>query len=549
MPNSILTNENLITGITGTWGETQLHSIFDASIEDPIQMLEDQSIIISEIDENSLVTLWDKDEKGNQVQIPYKDAILLDQQIYGYVRKDDPRLRIDYITGKNILVDLKDLRFRPYPIYDSIDSRGLLFNTNELYTIVEHDVVNEGLISDTLNDDFVVIYNSNDERVYIKESLLVNKVFNKYYSDVIKVGTYMHINSMYYRKHIKTEENNKLNIKTLGLKFKLSQNKSFLKDQKKNNIPITYINTLGKKYTYGLEIETISGALPRYISRKLYCSAVFDGSLRHKDDNTAYGLEYVTDVLTGDNGLLELKKLTNILSKRCLINYQCGIHTHIGGADFTKENIVLMYDLYQRIQNEVYLMMPLSRRNNEYCSKLPKLSYQDKMDNIKQDYKLKINMYYDEIVKFLSKKDTAGKSVNKKKDHPAGFKCGYDHKSARYCWVNFVPSVFNTRKNNIYTIEFRPMSASMSYTKIKNWLLVCMALVDVVENHKQAILDGKVNTLFDILHLSYGNNAKPIIEYVASRIDKFSDEHTSQKEEIEEYSEIEINNDLSLKKL
>jgi len=114
-----------------------------------------------------------------------------------------------------------------------------------------------------------------------------------------------------------------------------------------------------------------------------------------------------------------------------------------------------MYYIYQIIEDEIFDMMPKSRRKNEYCRRLTRINI-DLINllptNTERDFYIK--KYYDEIITVLSQKAHPDSYINKKQDHPKGFKCGYDHSAARYCWVNFIPAVFNTRKNGVYTINF-----------------------------------------------------------------------------------------------
>lgn len=203
-----------------------------------------------------------------------------------------------------------------------------------------------------------------------------------------------------------------------------------------------------------------------------------------------------------------------------------------------------MYYLYQNIQDEIFDMLPKSRRKNEYCRFLPLVKINLKL--IKSDRQFYINKYYDEIITVLSGESATSKYINKKKDHPKGPKCNYDHKTARYCWVNFVPAVFNTRGNDTYTIEFRPMQASTSYIKIKNWLLICFSLVDIVENHKNIIYDNPIITLNDIITACYPKNNKELIDYIELRKKKFLTAE-SINVETEDYIDNEIDNDFSQK--
>lgn len=420
------------------------------------------------------------------------------------------------------------------------------------------------IVIDMVNDEFVfgytlvslklsnvrscykvsILIDEHQDVIFFKDSLLDNPSFNKLYVENITTGNYHNVNYL-------PKDFNFLHMKIPGINYKA--NAEWLFEQNK---PATYIKTLGKKYTYGLEIETISGLVPEKICEKLNVSSVHDGSLRQTDDNTAYGKEYVTGVLFGDQGLNNLREICNVLTKRCLINHKCGVHVHIGNVNFSKENIILMYHMYSSIQKEVFETLPSSRRNNVYCRELPKFtSWSDmqKLSNpIYREYTL--DKLYNEVICFITSKNVS-KQNNKKHDHPKGFKCGYDHDSSRYSWVNFVPAVCNTRKNNIYTIEFRPASASTSYIKIKNWLLVCMALVDVIENNKQyvySVVNSKADfTLEGILKASYGDKAKPIINWVNERKNKFKDLTKEQSKAAEslEYLEQETFESLLLKDL
>lgn len=367
---------------------------------------------------------------------------------------------------------------------------------------------------------------------YIDLRLLNNTTFKEYYKESLLNGQFYHLHIFdpkYSQKHPK---------------YQYRKCKSRFKTEVDDIKPTTYIKTLGKQYSFGLEIETSSGYLPPYLDTIIDYSAVHDGSLKDPDGHT-YGGEYVTGVLKGDKGLLQTKMLCNEVSKRCLINHLCGVHTHIGGVNFTKENIVLMYYLYSKLEKEIFSMLPKSRRDNEYCRKLPKLSIDLKEMTSVSQYMFLTDYYYNQIIAILSQKDGFSEHVNKKRDHPRGHKCSYDHSTARYCWVNFIPAVFDTRGNGISTIEFRPHSATTSYYKIKNWLLICMALVDVIENHKNVIYTDPNISLSKVIELSYPKDNKKLLDYIEKRINKFS----SKDNEESDYTDNEVDENVTIKNI
>ena len=478
-----------------------------------------------EEDNNAIVTDYitnSKIKKGEAVKIYNR----------GYVKSDNPNIIQDYfLKGIFFLNDPLDVsRQSPvFLIYTDIDQNGKLINP--IVTIS----------NENFKYDSIRIFDY-DEHLKCKKlhftvssygalsTLLNNKIFNYYYKESLHDNIF----------HRKDTINARDLAKTPKTQYrKKNEDNSYVAPKKPN----TYINTLGKKYTFGLEIETSAGRLPHRIDRIIDYTAVHDGSLRD-DDGNVYGGEYVTGVLRGDQGLLQTRLLCNELTKRCMLNTKCGVHVHLGGIDFTKENIILMYYLYQNLQDEILSIFPPSRRDNQYCRKLSKVDID--INNIKADYYYFISHYYNEIIKLLSQRGHCDININKKKDHPKGHKCGYDHSAHRYCWVNFIPAVFNTRKNNIYTIEFRPHAASTSYKKIKNWLLICMALVDVVENHKSEIYANPNLRLNDIIRICYPKNYEKLINYVEKRRTKFSTEEDHDRNET---LDNEIEDNLSIKNL
>ncbi len=51
---------------------------------------------------------------------------------------------------------------------------------------------------------------------------------------------------------------------------------------------------------------------------------------------------------------------------------------------------------------------------------------------------------YNALFKYISveKVNNPTFNYNKNKQHPMGAKCGYNHDTPRYCWLNLVPAMF-----------------------------------------------------------------------------------------------------------
>lgn len=515
------------------------HGVIDGQLVNTVAYTKTTSKV-HEIEQpvNGKVHLFETKEK-----VSFDDVILVNA-VRGYFHKNDARLHKDILSNEYIIVHKK---YKQYcanyaGVVSEIKSNGELDHSTIKFSTDYQGIQSKYAKVCLANDNaFVRDCDGNllMDRFFVTKELLENKVFNHYYKESIRTGAFEH------KDYIKTSDLEK-NKKWLYRKRKMHPFTNF--HNYMQNKPTIYNAMLGKKYTYGIEIETSSGLLPERFDDELFYNSVHDGSLRD-EEGQVYGGEYVTDVLYSDLGLLQIKKLCNELSKRCQINHRCGVHTHIGGVTFNKENIVLMYHLYQRLEKEIFAMLPKSRRNNEFCRKLKALDFDiNKLKGTERAYY--IDFYYNNIINLLSQADYCNSEINKKKDHPRGFKCGYDHSSYRYCWVNFIPAVFNTRKNGIYTIEFRPHSATTSYNKIKNWLFICIALVDIVENHKKELYENFNMNLFQLIKTVYPKDHIKINDYIHKRTNKFNDSSLRPEEiEASDYVDNEIDNNLSIKNL
>lgn len=273
-----------------------------------------------------------------------------------------------------------------------------------------------------------------------------NALPKQYYTECISSNIWYH-NSI-ADKNVDTQKRMKIRARKATNIYKPSPFKHNLKKDYEMGIKSpSFIKTEGKRYTYGIEMETISGKLPQYLDDSLNYLAIRDGSLKD-EDGEEYGYEYVTGVLIGDTGLLQTKKLCNALTKYCIVNKKCGLHQHTGGVVFTNELVVYLYKLHMIIEKQIFNMMPISRRNNEYCKKLKKFdfSFKESDFNDPNKYKSKIDQFYAEIYTYVSATgELPSAKANKKTQHPLGAKCQYNHSTARYCWINFVPAMFDTR--------------------------------------------------------------------------------------------------------
>ena len=279
----------------------------------------------------------------------------------------------------------------------------------------------------------------------------------------------------------------------------------------------TYKDTFGMEYTFGVEIETCEGEMCRQDDLSLSCVA--DGSIN--------GMEYVTGILKGDKGLEMLKSICNRLHLNdCYVDKACGLHVHIGGANFNRKFSILSLMLGQILQDEIFTMMPKSRSEGSYCFKI-----RDKYRNIRYVNKKLYPRIHDRTLKLLAEyvyQDSAefNNTNNKNTTHPYG-----RYHSSRYTWLNLNNCSYKFSPD---TIEFRCHSGTTDYKKIYNWILICMCFVRYIENNPRKIIESwKVyqawrphdNTLClrDIVVEGIKNpdEAMKLLKYIDTRKDKF----------------------------
>lgn len=295
-----------------------------------------------------------------------------------------------------------------------------------------------------------------------------------------------------------------------------------------SNIPldndIKYLSNYIKGVSFGVELETINGILPKHILAKYGVIICKDGSI--KDRNGHYPPEYVTVPLIGAKGLQTLRNLSKEIALRSDIDIKCSYHVHIGGMNIDRVLMVALFRLCSKIQNDVFRMFPYYKtepngfKEKNYCKKLPAVinAYGAKDFN---DY---INNSYQDICTFLSGGHRLDMDFNRKaKINPWGGE-KWNIKT-RYYWVNFVNPVFGKRD----TIEFRIHTPTLNADKIINWLMMCIAIIKYAETNPKDCVTTKKVTFTDVLShygnsrgTSFGNHlSKRLIEYYENRVEYF----------------------------
>lgn len=196
-----------------------------------------------------------------------------------------------------------------------------------------------------------------------------------------------------------------------------------------------------------------------------------------------------------------------------------------------------------KVEKDIFKFLPPSRRKNTYCREINHLDMNLNLQMTQEEYEIEISRIYNSIFSEVAA-GPLGKSYNKSKNHRRGARCGYDHKTPRYWWLNFVPAITNTREEspdqngeiNSYTLEFRSHSSTLRYSKVKNWVKFVIGFVNYVDNFKTDILTKSFITMEDIVKAEYPKTKNSLLTYIAHRKRIFSaGTETSKEFETTEY--------------
>lgn len=506
---------------------------------------------------------------GNVVKVEGKEFVLPNPDIakdifsgeYFIISKYAEEICTDLVLVKDIKTRKKFNRDNPdtwddYDLVKTIVDCRNFSHRNPNYNKIESCAINVVIYS--VNRTRSITIYVKDKEEFIKKNKLVPGIHNPdiYYNKrevkfMDKPKPYRKFDNTYSKQSVDNLLVSDINLKSDSKDLRELTQKIMKRNIQMGVDSLTHMILESKKYTFGVELETSSGRLESDDVVDLNIKAVHDGSLRDADGNTPGG-EYVTGILYGDAGFHQLSEICRVLASKCSLNNKCGVHVHIGNIKWNKEDVVYSYLLAEQIEKDLFSILPKSRRNNSYCRSLTPLLL-EKRDYLSNpgnnlEYAMRIDELYNIIHAEVSgTKDPEGPnaSVNKNKQHPKGPKCGYDKNAQRYCWLNYVTLMFDTKGiPNSHTLEFRPMSATLNYIKVRNWIKICVAFVYFVENFKSIIKAGKYvhNNKEYVLDLelmvakTYPKTGAKLIDYIRERRETFKVHNESV-----DYKDIESN--------
>jgi hypothetical protein len=228
------------------------------------------------------------------------------------------------------------------------------------------------------------------------------------------------------------------------------------------NIPNKLSNIL-KNTTIGIELETSSSVIPKIEAEKLHFAELYDGSIK--------GPEYTSKVFTANN-LHYVYKMLTLLKCMTTSDEYCSLHIHFGNIPFSDDNLLAIYNLYQRLQDELnFIIAPfrkdyryLASKDKDHCKNLPKL----------------LNNTSKEIYQLLKLDNLSQEDLRQYKDRNNKWNI-----LGRYYNINFINFICNN--SNSKTIEVRPLQMTTNFDYFITFLLVNYYIINYATNHVSVI--------------------------------------------------------------
>ena len=206
-------------------------------------------------------------------------------------------------------------------------------------------------------------------------------------------------------------------------------------------------------------------------ARKWRCSIVEDSSL------PSTGFELVTAPASGDLFAEQIQDIcTAFHNDGAEVNAKCGLHVHIDARDFRYWDIRRLIHLYYKIEDALFHLVPLSRRNNNYCLPCGARYYSAISGSAKR--------YKEGLLKSLyGSRDSARYSKREK------------YCPCRYNALNLHSWLYRG------TVEFRLGAGTTDARKITCWGMLLAAIIDYTAKHSDREIDSLSGDALDILRI------------------------------------------------
>jgi len=235
-----------------------------------------------------------------------------------------------------------------------------------------------------------------------------------------------------------------------------------------SNVSIASYTNIGSKRKYGIELETAS--CPDY--QELKGKTIFGA----KTDCSVSGMEFISPILYGDEGLQEVFNFLEFTNGFTVDN-TCGYHLHIDVRDENPVQLRHIVYAYAKTYETWKRLVASHRPFNSYCART-------------QYSAEEIRAYNHNIV-------------------------NYFRGCSRYAWFNV--NAYEKYK----TFEIRLHEGTMHYKTIIYWAMAHTRFVDAVKDMRyeeiDRLLDGAAIQQFDVLKAIWNQSGQRISEFYQRR--------------------------------
>jgi hypothetical protein len=124
--------------------------------------------------------------------------------------------------------------------------------------------------------------------------------------------------------------------------------------------PEVHYNLVGSTRRFGVELET--SRCPNH--RDLNGQTIWEC----KRDCSIEGMEFISPILYGDEGLAEIESFCQIAqNKRFAVNSSCGYHVHLDASNESEDSLKAIAYAYRRTYALWCALVPDSRSDNRMC--------------------------------------------------------------------------------------------------------------------------------------------------------------------------------------
>lgn len=257
--------------------------------------------------------------------------------------------------------------------------------------------------------------------------------------------------------------------------YSASQHPDFDKLCKKEYATSDKFNFMKNKFTYGFELETSAGQFILKNPEDYGFMTLYDGSIT--------GHEYASVPLVPAQ-FKTLEDFCAELQKNHLTNRFCSVHVHVGNVPYSAKNLLAIYSLFYRLQDELHSIVSPFKKDLKFLSNKLRGEAKDHCQYLPKLPAPNIENFHAAFFRWSGLDISDYRTTKSAKILTDVQKWNVE---SRYFFVNFTNYCFKEGG----TIELRLLQGSLNSDRILNWTLINSAIIEYALNNIDKILDAR----------------------------------------------------------